>query len=462
MSKAPPLFAHQQESIDFIRGAPQVFDMSDPGTGKTRVHIEAFAEHRRNGGGKCLVIAPKSLLHSAWNADFMRFAPDMVVSVCVAPKRDQGFAAEADVYVTNTDAAKYLAAKKPAFFKGFDTLIIDESSTFKHGTSQRSKAMAKVKKYFKYRRLLSGTPNTNSITDLWHQALILDDGKRLGTSFYAFRASVCEPRQVGPQANMLQWTDRPGAELAVSHLLADITVRHKFEDCIDIPENHEYTMPFQMAPRQRRTYQALEKNAMAMTTKGEVISAINAASLTTKLLQVASGASYSGVEGQETEIVDVANERYELVADLVEQRKHSLVFFQWGHQRDAILREFDNRSVIYGVIDGDTSIEDRQTIVARFQAGQLSVILAHPQSAAHGLTLTKGTTTIWASPTYNLEHYMQGNRRLYRAGQTQKTETITIVAEDTIEGTVMEKLMDKSGKQWSLLDLMKEHFDVQK
>jgi len=84
--------------------------------------------------------------------------------------------------------------------------------------------------------------------------------------------------------------------------------------------------------------------------------------------------------------------------------------------------------------------------------------LAHPQSAAHGLTLTKGTTTIWASPTYNLEHFLQGNRRIYRAGQTQKTETIVVLAPNTVEEGVFKKLQEKDVRQGSMLNLLNELF----
>ncbi len=48
-----------------------------------------------------------------------------------------------------------------------------------------------------------------------------------------------------------------------------------------------------------------------------------------------------------------------------------------------------------------------------FQSGKIRALFAHPQSAGHGLTLTKGTTTIWTSPTYNAEHYKQFNHRIY-------------------------------------------------
>ena len=426
-------------------------------TGKTRVQIELFAARRAAGGGAALVIAPKSLLRSAWEDDFKKFAPHINVSVAPADKREAAFNVPADVYVTNTDAVNWLVKQDAKFFKRFDTLIIDELSAFKHHTSGRSKAMNKIKKHFKYRYGLTGTPNSNTITDLWHQMFILDDGQRLGKSFYQFRNSTQTPEQVGPQANMLKWTDKPGAEIAVGGMIQDMVVRHKFEECIDIPANHEYSVPYHMTPKQAKLYQQFEKNAVAALSSGKVISALNAAGVMTKLLQIASGASYSeGLEGEDYVSIDTS--RYELVADLAEQRDHSVVFFNWQHQKDHLIAEFKKKGLTYAVIDGSTTDKQRKEAVDLFQQGFYRVLLAHPQSAAHGLTLTKGTATIWASPTYNLEHWLQGNRRIYRAGQTQKTETIVVLAPGTVEDKVFQKLIDKNVRQTNMLSFLQEMF----
>lgn len=467
-SGPPPCFKHQIASVKFMGTRQRVLDASDPGTGKTRVQIEHFMARRNRGGKAALVIAPKSLLRSAWQDDFKKFAPGVKAVVATADKRQQAFAQYADVYITNTDAAKWLAQQPARFFERFDTLIIDEISSFKHHTSQRSKAINKIKKHFPYRYGLTGTPNANTITDIWHQIFILDDGQRLGRSFYQFRNSVCQPKQVGPQPNMLQWEDKPGAELAVGQLLADMVVRHKFEECLDIPENHTYSVPYHMSPKQAKAYQQMEKAAITMLDSGRIISAVNAAGVMTKLLQIASGASYSEEGSGATPLqakaadaigyVPIDNGRYELVSALVEQREHSVVFFNWVHQRDLLVAEFEKRGITYVVIDGNTSDRARKEAVDNFQAGFYRVLLAHPQSAAHGLTLTKGTTTIWASPTYNLEHFLQGNRRIYRAGQTQRTETIVVLAPGTVEDKVFQKLQEKDTRQGNMLNLLKELF----
>jgi SNF2 family DNA or RNA helicase len=452
--KVPPLFAHQKFSVKMLNKSPIIFDMSDPGTGKTRVEIEDFAARRKKGGGPALVLATKTLLESAWAEDFKKFAPEMKLSIAYASNRDKAMDAEADVYITNHDAVVALVKKTPTFWKKFKngTFITDESSAYKHRTSQRSKAAAKIARYFPVRRLLSGTPNSNGICDLWHQVYLLDEGKRLGKSFFAFRSAVCTPQQVGPGAGMVQWVDKPNAEAAVSAMLSDIVIRHKFEDCVDIPENHKYSVPYVLSTKHQMLYKELESDSI-LETKKSTITAINGAVLYTKLLQLSSGAVYND-EGDYT-LIDTG--RYELVLDLVEARQHSIVFFNWKHQRDELIKLAEKRGIKHALIDGTvTKKGEREEVVQAYQNGKYQVLFAHPQSAGHGLTLTKGTATIWASPTYNLEHYMQGLKRIHRIGQTEKTETIMIVAPGTVEEKVYDALQVKDAKMSTLLEYLKE------
>lgn len=472
MKPALPPFKHQKATQKFLSTADRALDLSDPGTGKTRGMIDNFVRIKKLLPSSMLVLAPKSLLDSAWNEDIAKFAPQLTTSIATAKNRAEAFNTPADVYITNFDAVEWLVKQPPKFFKRFNTLVIDEISAFKHRTSKRSKAVNKIKKHFSHRYGLTGTPNPNSITEIWNQAFIIDDGKRLGTSFAQFRNATQEPKQVGPMPNMLEWTDREHAELAVGHLLRDIVIRHKFEECLDIPENHMYSVPYKLSKKQMLAYEQMAKYAYTELDSGRIVSAVNAATVMTKLLQIASGATYSVTGTGTTPLLAAVDDslgytpvdfgRYELVADLVEQRAHSIVFFNWRHQKELLIKEFESRGITYVVIDGKTSAKDRKDAVTMFQAGFYKVLLAHPQSAAHGLTLTKGTATIWASPTHNLEHFLQGNRRIYRAGQKFKTETIVVIAPGTIEEKVFQKLQDKNVRQLKLLDLLKDLFSESK
>lgn len=442
-------FAHQLVSLAHNDKTNIVFDTSDPGTGKTFVRIMAFSKRRAAGSGCALVLCPRSIMRTVWSADIRKFAPHLAVSVAPSEHREEAFNTPADVYVTNHDAAKWLAKQKPAFFSKFDELIIDESTAFKHHTSQRSKAIFKITRHFKYRTCMTGTPNSNSITDVFHQILLLDDGKRLGKLFIPFRSSVASAVQVGPRQSMVKWTDKPGAEDAVFGLLSDIVIRHKLDDCADIPVNNRYSMPYELTPTQTRAYREVEKTQMLELGAKGAVTAINAASVATKLLQVASGAVYLSTNNYH--VIDHA--RYELIMDLVEQRKHPLVLFLWKHQRDLLVQEAEKRGLKFAVFDGDTSDKERYDIVRSYQAGVYDVLIGHPKSIGHGHTLTTGTSTIWASPTYDLEIFVQASSRQRRLGQTEKTDTLVIVAKDTLEEKVYDAMLSKDARMTSLLQL---------
>ena len=133
------------------------------------------------------------------------------------------------------------------------------------------------------------------------------------------------------------------------------------------------------------------------------------------------------------------------------------MFFYWQHQRDELVKQAEKRGIPYAVFDGSVTKKGaREAITDHFQKGFYRVIFAHPKSAAHGLTWTKGAATIWPSATPNLEWYLQGLKRIHRIGQTEKTETIMVIAPDTIEERVYESLNTKDAKQLTLLEYFKE------
>lgn len=443
--------AHQKLSLAHDQESPIVFDMSDAGTGKTAVRIWAFAARRRAGGGCLLVLAPRTLLRVAWFNDFAKFAPDMVCSVATAANRDAALSVDADVYITNHDAVKDLAKRPASWWAKFSDLVIDESTAFKHSTSQRSKAALKISrmKVFKNKALLTATPTSNGICDIHHQVLLLDGGKRLGPSFFAFRNSVCTPQQIGNNERAIKWHDKDGAEEAVFGLLGDITIRHNRDECVDIPPTHTWHVPYEMPAKQRKVYQQMEEAALLTLGKSK-LTAINAAAVATKLLQIASGAVYDN-DGKYHLIDD---SRYELIMDMAEARKHPLVFFYWKHQRDLLTQAAEKRGMRFCVLDGEASDRERTSMMLSYQRGDFDIMFAHPKSAAHGLTLTTGNSIIWSGPTYDLEWFKQGSLRQARIGQKHKTEVVTVLATNTYDEKVYHQILHpKERRMVNLLDL---------
>ncbi|MDR3159782.1 MAG: DEAD/DEAH box helicase [Zoogloeaceae bacterium] len=436
------LYGHQESSVAFLADNNAVFDASDPGTGKTLAQIADFtqrlekcrAQGIQNSG--VLVVCPKSLMRAVWETEIKRYAPQITVAVADAQRRRQAMNSGADVLILNADGVKALANQPASWFTRFSTLVIDESEVFKHHTSQRSRAMRKIARRFPWRRCLSGTPNSNGICDVWHQYLLLDEGKRLGSTFRQFRNAACEaqPISIGGEQIVFQYRDRDGIEQVVADLVKDITLRHKLSDCVELPPMRQYCLEFILSRKHRALYDKFQRDSL-LECRGRTISALNAATLAGKLLQTSSGTLYD----QDGKAVEISPERYELIADLAAARKHSVVFYLWNHQRDQLCKHFQKAGVRHCVWE-----PGKPRLAEEFQAGGYQAMLAHPASAAHGLTLTRAASVIWASPTWNLTWFEQGNRRIFRIGQEQKTEVITVLAKDTLENKVWEQLQNKN------------------
>lgn len=445
-----PLYAHQTESIEKALNGAAFFDTSEPGTGKTLTQIALYLARMMQTGvrSRALVLATKSTMQSAWGNDIEMAAPSLTYAVATAANRAAAFATMADIVITNHDAVTWLK-DNPRVLAGFDHLIVDESTAYKNPTSLRTKSLFAISSRFTYRNALSGLPTPNSVLELWAQVFLLDGGERLGPAFWKYRSTVCAPTQVGPQPNMVKWVDIPGIESAVAALIEDITIRHTLEECIDMPENVTRQVDFELSRKHMALYIALAKQAI-LTLQSGTIDATNKAVLQNKLLQLLSGAAY----GENDAVVEIDSDRYNIVLDLIEEREHSLCAFLYSHQKRNLVALAERRGIKYAVIDGSTPLPERTAIVRDFQAGQYQVVFAHPQTAAHGLTMTKGTATIWCQPTFNLEHFVQFNRRIYRNGQTMRTETIVVTANIPLEQHVYAELTGKAERSTNFLEYL--------
>lgn len=435
-------FTHQKVTTDYIRNNPRCLITSDPGTGKTRSVLDAIKDPSY---GRVLVLAPLSILEASWADDIEKFTPELTYSVAFAKNREAAFTGNERVVLTNHDAVKWIA-KHPELLEDFNTLVIDEFTAFKNKDSQRSKAVLAIARHFTYRIAMSGTPNSNTILDLWHPTLIIDDGERLGHRYYSFRSSVCTPKFNG-FAN--EWIQKDNAEEIVAAAISDINIRYMLEECIDMPEQSLQTLYVTLNKKIMKQYQQLANDSV-LYTGAATINAVHAGSKVKKLLQLCTGAVYD--EHGETQ--SIHKERYDLVMQLVQEREVSLVAFNWKHEQRYMVELADKLNIKHATIDGDTPVNKRKDVVDRLQAGHLQVVFCHPQSAGHGLTMTRAKTIIWASPTYNAEHYQQFNRRIYRAGQTEKTEVIQIAARYTWEPDVYDKLSGKVERMDELLSIL--------
>lgn len=451
---------HQLQTLDLYRTSPEVFDMSDAGTGKTIANLLAFAERRRKGGGKGIIFAPKALLEPAWAEDCMKATPDINCRVAYASNRSDAFGdTDADLYITNNDAVKWVR-KYPRVLQGVDTISIDESSNFKHRDSDRSKAMKWVmgRPEIIYRALLSATPWSKSVTELWHQVLLLDRGMRFGTAFSKFRDAVQIGTAKDPRfPQYLEFHDREGADELVMEMLSDICIRHSFEEVMPhVPENRSYYVKYNLPPKLQAFYDRLAEEAyarMQAVAEGEddpEIIAANAAVLRNKLLQVASGNAY----GEGRRVAELDKSRTELLTELIASRQHSVTFYLWGHQRKALIDTLTKRKIKWTEIAANMPAKARNDVVRNYQDGQYQTLLMHPNTGAHGLTLTRGTATIWGAPHDRPDLIYQGKKRVHRGNQDKETENIMVAARNTLDIPVYKNLFDNLSSSEKFLKMV--------
>jgi SNF2 family DNA or RNA helicase len=175
------------------------------------------------------------------------------------------------------------------------------------------------------------------------------------------------------------------------------------------------------------------------------IQAGSAAVLSNKLLQLANGAIYD----DERNVIPVHDKKLEALKELAEPGNPLLVFYTYQHDRERIQAMFPEARVMQGAQD----VED-------WNAGKISMLLAHPASAGYGLNLQAGgNTVVWFGLTWSLEQYQQANARLYRQGQKRTVVIHHLVAKGTMDEQVMQALQHKAIGQQALLDAVKARLD---
>lgn len=396
-------------------------------------------------------MAPLSLVSTAWAMDAEALDPTMRISMAEAKNREDAFYTDADLYVTNFDAWTWLVKQKPQFFNRFDWFLIDEATAIKNPTAKRTKAITQIAKRFEHRAILSGSLGAKSILDFWAPTFLLDSGKRLGPMYSQYRSAVCAPIQRGAARGAIEWVDKPGSFDAVMAQLADISIRHELTKCVDMPEHVIVPMTIKLPAKLMMLYRQMAKD-MILAMKGKQITAVNAAVLHGKLRQMATGSLYDN--DSVSTVLD--NSRTLLAMDMVEDRpRGTIIFFKWQHQKEQLILEAQRRGLTFGVIDGHSgSGAVRKQLVHDYQAGMYDVLFLQEQAAAHGLTLTYGTTTLWMSPTSVYDTFKQGNHRQFRNGQTRRCEVIVLVGQGTVDEGSFEICLGRK----SNMDLMYEIF----
>ena len=405
--------------------------------------FDSFEAHR------ILVIAPLRVARDTWPDELQKWEhlSDLRLSVAVGTETERKAAlqAKADIYIINRENVGWLIEDSGIPFD-FDTLVVDELSSFKNHQTKRFRSLMKVRPKVVRIIGLTGTPSSNGLIDLWAEYRLLDMGQRLGRFIGQYRSTYFTPDKRNGQV-IFSYKPLPFAEKEIYAKIADITISMKSTDHLIMPELVTAQYPIKLSDKERERYDELRQDLVLKLAGGDVTAA-NAAALSGKLCQMANGAVY----GDDGTVHYIHNRKLDALEDLIEAAngKPVLVAYWFKHDLERISARLKDRHISFTKLDTSDSI-------ASWNEGKWPVALIHPASAGHGLNLQSGgSTIIWFGMTWSLELYQQANARLWRQGQ--KAETVVlhhIIAKDTIDERVMKALSAKDKTQTALIDAVK-------
>ena len=443
---------YQLTAINHVINVPKCGLFLDMGLGKTVSTLTAIKELKYNRFqiNKVLIIAPKKVAEGTWSKekDKWNHTKDFRVSLVLGSqqKRIKALSVNADLYIINRENIPWLVDYLRNDWY-FDTVVIDESSSFKNSQSKRFKALKMVLPKINRLIELTGTPSPNGVEDLWAQIYLLDQGERLEKYITHFRNRYMEPNK-RTRSQIFDYKAKEGVYDHIINKISDICISMKSEDYLELPDLSYNEIPVVLNDKARKDYDKMERDfVLELEEAEEDITAVNAAALSNKLLQISNGAVYDN-SGMYTE---VHNAKIDSFLELVEslQGRSLLVFYNFQHDKERIKKALEKSNLVVRELKTTQDEDD-------WNDRKIDILLTHPASAAYGLNLQEGGNHVcWFGLTWNLEHYQQANKRLHRQGQKEKVIIHHLITQDTRDEDVMRALDSKADVQEEILQSLK-------
>lgn len=448
----PELRDYQRLAVAHLHANPRAALFLDMGLGKTAITLSALTEDHL----PAIVFAPKRVAENVWEAERDIWRPDLSISVAKGSPTQRSVAlhANADITVIGRDNQADVLAARPS--RPWRTVIIDELSGYKGGRKTARWKTARKLIHTKGSAVtnvwgLTGTPIPNGLMDLWAQIYLLDGGERLHPNVTTYRSRYFRPGRVLNNGIVSEWVLREGAEAAIHEKVSDICLSMGTEGRVELPPVTFNDVNVVLPPRALKAYREMRDTLVTtldLVGSDVLHTAANAAVMTAKLSQVTSGFLYGDNYSLDGTVTTVHREKTSAVLEIVEGTGSPvLVFYRFKEELRALQAALPAARTI-----------DEPGVIADWNAGEVPVLLAHPQSAGHGLNLQHGGHTIvWTSLPWSAEEWDQANKRLARSGQSNPVLIHVVFARTesgaaTVDHLIRERLTGKASVQQFLLD----------
>ncbi len=514
-------FEHQVKYFNLSKDKKVFANFSEMGTGKTLMEIMVIGYLFEKGEIDSVVIIAPNGVHRQWVTEAIeehfpkRMNPITAIWSSKANKEEK---TSLDRILLPHNGIKILTinieglgASSERSYNYLDTfvssnkvmLIVDESTRIKSIKAKRTKAVLKIGKKCKYKRILSGLYIPNGPLDLFTQFYFLDD-KILGFSSYiTFKSRYAV--EVNPKLKRdleIITHDKVVAEkiynerrikyitpqrlkeiLSANHIYDDSIFANTWkilkksflfiagyknieelsdkikpysyrvlkEECLDLPEKLFKKYETELSPEQKRMYDEIEDQLITEINGQELLAQHVLVKLS--LLRQICGGTYRSENNDtkkvESHIIEGKIPRLDLMIEIINDIKQEDKIIIWACHRQEIemirkrlLNEYGPSC--YAQIHGDITGQDREDQVARFKGDQdCRFLIGTAKSGGIGRNLTVGSYMIFYSNSMELEERRQAEDREHRAGQTKNVTIIDIYNKGLIDEKILKCLMKK-------------------
>jgi SNF2 family DNA or RNA helicase len=442
----------------------------EQGTGKTYVAL-AEAEHLWNADKitALVVIAPNGVHRNWLTEEVPKFLSIPHRTLTWRATDSKAFATELSSFTRhppseecllilafNVEAFSMKGSKAETFLRVFmraqpTLLVLDESSTIKNPTAQRTKHLLKLSKEAPFRRILTGTPVTQSPFNLYAQFKFLGDELLGFSNFSAFKAHYGLWRERvlnqpnGAPAKRFQ-------ELVRYRRLDDLRLRvapHSFrvtkaEAAPHLPDKTYLRRPVTLTPSQRKLYTLAKRSALdAIECTDGTLTLTHALTRMTRLAQICGG-FVQWDEAQAPAPIEGPNPKLMALEALLEDLPEDVKVVIWARYVPELKAIHEMLGAPAVLFTGEVASNDRMDALEHFRKSTaVRYLVANPKIGKWGFTLTEASHVIYFSNDFSAESRWQSEDRVHRIGQSLPVTIHDIVAADTLDERILSELRDR-------------------
>jgi len=440
------LHQYQRKCCNTILARDKLFLLLDMGLGKS-VSVLTSIEYlqRERGYGPALIIAPLRVCYSVYPDEIKKWdqLKNLTYHIIHGPGKTKPLP-KANLYIANFESLQFVLDSK--VWQKCDILVIDEITFVKNSKTKRFQILKKMVGSFKKKIGMTGSPSgSGELTEFFSMTYLLDEGKRLGTSFWQFRNKYYSSDFMG-----YKWELKPGARKRIEDKIRPISITMTAKDYLDMPDKTYNNILVDLPTKAKDIYLEMEKEFIVQL-QDDTITAANAAVKTSKLRQITAGCLYS--EEHKYKIIHKA--KIDALKEIIEGIDGNVLLgFQFKFERDMIQQAIPEARFI----DGSTNMKDSMQNIKDFNSNKIKLLCCHPASTSHGINLQKFCNTlVWLSRDFSLERTGQYEARIHRQGQTKKVFIHTIACKNTIDLAVIAALSRKSEGQSATINALKDY-----